>query len=57
GAMAAAAAAEVALPLFHAADTMMTVLVWQMGSVMLFTALGALFGRITLRFFRIPRPT
>ncbi|WP_291424109.1 NrsF family protein [Acidocella sp.] len=55
--MAAAAAAEVALPLFHAADTMMTVLVWQMGSVMLFTALGALFGRITLRFFRIPRPT
>jgi hypothetical protein len=51
GAMAAAAAAEVALPLFHAADTMITLVVWQMGSVMLFTALGGLFGRITLRFF------
>lgn len=56
GAMAAAAAAEVALPLFHAADTMMTVLVWQMGSVMLFTALGAAFGRITLRLLSNASP-
>ncbi|OYV35253.1 MAG: hypothetical protein B7Z81_08965 [Acidocella sp. 20-61-6] len=52
GAMAAAAAAEMALPLFHAADTMMTVLVWQMGSVMLFTALGALAGRALLALRR-----
>ena len=48
GAMAAAAAAELALPLFHAADTMMMVLVWQMGSVALFTMLGALAARLGL---------
>ncbi|HQT65829.1 MAG: hypothetical protein B7Z75_13770 [Acidocella sp. 20-57-95] len=48
GAMAAAAAAEVALPLFHAADTMMMVLVWQMGSVVLFTLFAAACGRFIL---------
>jgi hypothetical protein len=48
GTMAAAAAAECALPLFHAADTMMMVLVWQMGSVALFTMLGAMAARLGL---------
>ncbi len=48
GAMAAAAAAEVALPLFHAAETMMMVLVWQMGSVVLFTMFAAACGRFIL---------
>ncbi|WP_026440527.1 NrsF family protein [Acidocella facilis] len=48
GTLAAAAAAEFVLPLFHAADTMMTVLVWQMGSVALFTLLGALTARLGL---------
>jgi hypothetical protein len=58
GALAAAAAAEAALPLFHAPDTMMTVLVWQMGSVMLFTLLGALGGRALLALRRrVPDPT
>lgn len=48
GAMAAAAAAEMALPLLHAAETMMMVLVWQMGSVVLFTLFVAACGRVIL---------
>ncbi|MDR3505119.1 MAG: NrsF family protein [Acidocella sp.] len=43
-ALAAAAAAEAALRLFHPEGTMMTLLVWQMGSVALFSGLGALAG-------------
>jgi hypothetical protein len=46
--LAATAAAEAVLPLFHTADTMMMVLVWQMGSVALLTALGALAARMGL---------
>ena len=52
GAMAAAAAAEVALPLFHAADTALMVLVWQMGSVVLFTLLAAACSRLALNHRR-----
>ena len=48
GTMAAAAAAELVLPLFHAAETMMMVLVWQMGSVVLLTMLGAAAARLGL---------
>lgn len=48
GALAAAAAAEAALRLFHAEDTMMMVLVWQMGSVVLFTAFGGAVGRVMM---------
>ncbi|MBU6418753.1 MAG: DUF1109 family protein [Proteobacteria bacterium] len=51
GTLAAAAAAEAVLPLFHAEDTMMMVLVWQMGSVALFTMLGALAVRLGLNAF------
>lgn len=40
GALAAAAAAEVALRLFHGSVNIVTLLLWQMGSVILFTALG-----------------
>jgi len=45
-ALAAAAAAEAALRLFHPEGTMMTMLVWQMGSVALLSALGAAAGRL-----------
>jgi hypothetical protein len=45
-ALAAAAAAEAALRLFHPEGTMMTLLVWQMGSVALFSGLGAAAGRL-----------
>lgn len=48
GTMAAAAGAELVLPLFHPAGTMMMVLVWQMGSVALFTMLGAAAARLGL---------
>lgn len=49
GAMAAAAAAEVALPLFHAAQTIVMVLVWQIGSVLLFTGIAACCARFILK--------
>lgn len=48
GAMAAAAAAEAALRLFHAEDTLIMVLVWQMGSVALFSLAAAAIGRAIL---------
>ncbi len=48
-ALAAAAAAEAALRLFHPEGTMMTLLVWQMGSVLLFAGLGALAARVWAR--------
>ncbi|MCW8307076.1 DUF1109 domain-containing protein [Acidiphilium sp. PA] len=44
-ALAAAALAECALRLFHRADSFATMLVWQMGSVALFTLAGSLVGR------------
>lgn len=52
GAMAAAAAAEFSLRLFHSADSFATLLVWQMGSVVLFTLSGSAIGRIILVRFR-----
>lgn len=48
GALAAAALAEGALRLFHAEPTFVTMLVWQMGSVALFTLAGGAIGRATL---------
>jgi hypothetical protein len=48
GAMAAAAAAEFSLRLFHSADSFATLLVWQMGSVVLFTFSGSAIGRTIL---------
>ncbi|SIR32184.1 MULTISPECIES: NrsF family protein [Acidiphilium] len=48
GALAAAALAECTLRLFHGSDSFLTLLVWQMGSVVLFTlAVGAV-GRAAL---------
>lgn len=52
GAMAAAAAAEFSLRLFHGADSFATLLVWQMGSVVLFTLSGSAIGRSVLVRFR-----
>lgn len=48
GALAAAALAEAALRLFHAEPTFLTMLVWQMGSVALFTLAGGTIGRAAL---------
>ncbi|MGC8470361.1 MAG: NrsF family protein, partial [Acetobacteraceae bacterium] len=48
GALAAAALAEAALRLYHPEDAALMVLVWQLGSVALFTALASLAGRIAL---------
>ncbi|MDE8347181.1 MAG: NrsF family protein [Acidocella sp.] len=56
GAMAAAAAAEFSLRLFHSADSFATLLVWQMGSVVLFTLGGSAIGRAILGRLR-PRRT
>lgn len=59
GAMAAAAAAEFTLRLFHAEGSFLTLLVWQMGSVMLLTISGSLIGRWVLahRPVRAARPS
>jgi hypothetical protein len=56
GALAAAAAAEGALRLFHAEDTLVMVLVWQMGSVALFAAAGGALARLSLRRPRTAEP-
>lgn len=48
GAMAAAAAAEFSLRLFHGSNSFATLLVWQMGSVALFTLAGSAIGRVIL---------
>lgn len=49
GALAAAAGAEVALRLFHGSVNITTLLLWQMGSVMLFTAIGWFISSAILR--------
>jgi hypothetical protein len=49
-ALAAAALAAAAMRLFHVEDSSISVLVWQFGSVMLLTALEAMFGRFYLRW-------
>ena len=58
GAMAAAAGAEFSLRLFHPDETLTTLLVWQMGSVALFTLAGSTLGRWLLRgkYFSARRP-
>ncbi len=48
GALAATAAAEFALRLFHAEGSFLTLLVWQMGSVILLTISGSLIGKWVL---------
>lgn len=48
GAMAAAALTETALRLFHQEPSFVTLLVWQVGSVALFTMAGGLIGRAVL---------
>ncbi len=48
GSLAAAALAACALRLFHGADSFATMLVWQMGSVALFTLAGSVVGRVIL---------
>lgn len=45
GTLAAAALANFGLRLFHTADAALMVLVWQFGTVVLFTALAGLWGR------------
>lgn len=56
GALAAGAAADVALRLFHGSVNMITLIVWQMGSVMLFTVIGwFISSKILLNAARIPR--
>lgn len=56
GALAAGAAADVALRLFHGSVNITTLLLWQMGSVMLFTAFGWFISSIILsKFARVPR--
>lgn len=47
-------AAEFVLPLFHAENTMMTVLVWQVGSVVLFTLLDGFAARMGLGAAPLP---
>ncbi|HLO76973.1 MAG TPA: NrsF family protein [Magnetospirillum sp.] len=48
GTLAAAALADFGLRLFHAADAALMVLVWQMGTVVLFTAVAGLAGPTVL---------
>lgn len=48
--LAAAALGAAALRLFHTQDASVMVLVWQFGSVMVLTGIGALFGRRVLRW-------
>lgn len=56
GALAAGAAADVALRLFHGSVNITTLLLWQMGSVMLFTAIGwFISSEILSKFARVPR--
>lgn len=56
GSLAAGAAADVALRLFHGSVNITTLLLWQMGSVMLFTAIGWFASSTILsRFARAPR--
>lgn len=52
GAMAAAAAAEFSLRLFHGAASFATLLVWQMGSVALSTLAGSAVSRVILMQLR-----
>lgn len=54
GALAAGAAAEVALRLFHGSVNLATLLLWQMGSVLLFTLIGWFISSQVLR--NIARP-
>jgi hypothetical protein len=49
-ALAAAALAAAALRLIHTEDSSVMVLIWQFGSVLVLTALEALFGRFFLRW-------
>lgn len=49
GALAAAALAALALRLYHAEDAALTVIVWQMGSVALFSVIAARLARLALR--------
>lgn len=55
GALAAGAAAEVALRLFHGSVNLATLLLWQMGSVILFTLIGWFVSNEVLRHF-VRRP-
>ncbi|HEY8071628.1 MAG TPA: NrsF family protein [Methylocystis sp.] len=48
--LAATSIAAAALLLFHEQDASVMVLVWQFGSVLVLTGLGALFGRRLLRW-------
>lgn len=48
GALAAAALAEAALRLYHTEPSFVTMLVWQIGSVALFTLAGGAIGRVIL---------
>ena len=48
GALAAAALGAAALRLYHAQDAAFMVLVWQLGSVVIFTVFAAVLGRLTL---------
>lgn len=52
GTLAAAALANFGLRLFHPSDAALMVLVWQFGTVVLFTALAGLQGRRLLRNFQ-----
>jgi hypothetical protein len=49
GALAATAAADCALRLFHPSPSLVTLLVWQMGSVALLTLAGGVIGRAIMR--------
>jgi hypothetical protein len=56
GALAAAAAAEAALRLYHPEGTLATMLVWQIGSVVLFTVAGGAFAAVSLPRLARPAP-
>ncbi|OYV38342.1 MAG: hypothetical protein B7Z81_04750 [Acidocella sp. 20-61-6] len=56
GALASAAAAEAALRLYHPEGTLATMLVWQMGSVVLFTFAGGGMAALSLPRLRRLRP-
>ena len=50
GGLAASALADFGLRLFHTTDASLMVIVWQVGTVALLTALSALLGRRLLRW-------
>lgn len=56
GGLAATALADFGLRLFHAEDAGLMVLVWQLGSVALFTLICAQFGRWLLRWRHVSLP-